>query len=53
MVWESHDAKAKWDGTYGLSGMNCSEGIYTWKIGYKSLESDQKIILTGSIVLIR
>lgn len=53
LVWESHDAKAKWDGTYGSSGMNCSEGIYTWKISYKSIESDQKIILSGSINLLR
>lgn len=53
LVWESHDAKAKWDGTYGSNGMNCSEGNYTWKISYKTLDSDQKIILVGSINLLR
>jgi gliding motility-associated-like protein len=53
VIWESHDAKAKWDGTYGSEGMQCPQGVYTWKIAYKPAENDNKINLTGHITLIR
>jgi gliding motility-associated-like protein len=53
VIWESHDAKAKWDGTYGSEGMQCPQGVYTWKIAYKPAENDDKISLTGHITLIR
>jgi len=53
LIWESHDAAEKWDGSYGLNGIDCQEGVYTWKINYKPTETDEKKIVTGSLNLIR
>lgn len=53
VIWESHDAAKKWDGTYGLKGLECPDGVYTWKISFKPKETDKKISLTGSINLLR
>lgn len=53
LIWESHDAKGRWDGTYGSKGADCQNGIYTWKIEYKPKETDKKVIVTGFINLMR
>ena len=53
IIWESHDAKGRWDGTYGTSGSKCPDGVYTWKIGFKPKETDKKIQLTGHLNLLR
>jgi gliding motility-associated-like protein len=53
IVWESHDASTRWDGSYGNSGNECQDGIYTWKISYKPKETDEKINISGHITLIR
>jgi gliding motility-associated-like protein len=53
IVWESNDAKCRWDGSYGTSGLKCPQGIYTWKIDYKPLETDEKLTKTGQINLLR
>lgn len=53
VIWESHDASKRWDGTYGSKGSKCPDGVYTWKIGYKPKETDEKVVVTGHINLIR
>ncbi len=53
VIWESHDASKRWDGTYGSKGTKCPDGVYTWKIGYKPKETDEKVVVTGHINLIR
>ena len=53
LIWESHDASARWDGTYGPWASDCPDGIYTWKIDYKPIETDDKKVITGFITLIR
>jgi gliding motility-associated-like protein len=53
LIWESHDADGRWDGTYGSKGTKCMDGVYTWEISFKSKVSDEKINLLGSIRLIR
>lgn len=53
LIWESHDTKGRWDGTYGSGGIRCPDGVFTWKISYKPKETDERIIVTGSIRLIR
>lgn len=54
-LFESHDANVGWDGTYGAgsSAMMVSEGIYTWRIVFKSSESDEYKTYSGHISLIR
>lgn len=40
IVFESYDATAAWDGTYGNQGL-VDEGIYTWSIEFKELDNDR------------
>jgi len=53
LIWESHDADARWDGSYGVQGTDCQEGVYTWKINYKPTQTDEKRIEVGHVNLIR
>jgi gliding motility-associated-like protein len=53
LIWESHDATAQWDGSYGGKALHCPDGIYTWKIAYKPKETDEKKVITGYVNLIR
>jgi gliding motility-associated-like protein len=53
LIWESHDATARWDGSYGGKALHCPDGIYTWKIIYKPKETDEKKVITGYVNLIR
>jgi gliding motility-associated-like protein len=53
LVWESHNDKAKWDGTYGKKGFKAPSGLYIYKISYKPLDTDERIIITGHINLMR
>ena len=52
-IWESHDAKAKWDGTYGSEGKECPEGVYTWKITFKPTKNSKKVVIAGHLNLLR
>ena len=51
IIWESHDDKIGWDGTYGGKIMN--DGMYNWKIIFKLSSADEHRIITGSVNLIR
>jgi gliding motility-associated-like protein len=51
IVWESYDASAGWDGNYG--GLRCQDGVYTWRIDFGVLGTDERITDHGHIVLIR
>jgi gliding motility-associated-like protein len=53
IVFESHDPKIGWDGTYKLTGKICQDGVYTWKISIKKIGIDDRITKTGSLTLIR
>jgi gliding motility-associated-like protein len=53
IIWESNDAKGRWDGSYGTSGLKCPQGVYTWKIDYKPLETDEKLTISGQVNLLR
>ncbi|MEX2484402.1 MAG: gliding motility-associated C-terminal domain-containing protein, partial [Brumimicrobium sp.] len=52
VIWESFDANAKWDGTYG-NGEIVQDGVYVWKIEFKTLQNDNKITRTGHLNVIR
>ena len=53
IIWESKDAIARWDGSYGVSGLKCPQGVYTWRIDYKPIETDEKLTITGQVNLLR
>jgi gliding motility-associated-like protein len=52
LIWESHDVSAGWDGTY-FNGRKCPDGVYTWKIRFKTLNSDDKRTAVGHLNLLR
>ena len=52
-VWVSNDATVGWDGSYGLGGRDAQQGVYTWKITYKEIETDKRAFVTGHILLLR
>jgi gliding motility-associated-like protein len=53
MVWESNDARAKWDGTYGSNGVKVQQGTYIYKIKFQPKETDKKYTITGHINLLK
>lgn len=54
-VFQSQDASIGWPGTYGLGGgLNlCQNGVYTYKISFKSSTSDKRTAITGHVNLLR
>jgi gliding motility-associated-like protein len=55
VLFESHDATMGWDGTYGTGDKTSllPQGIYTWKIEFKSSKNDERKLYTGHLSLIR
>lgn len=53
IIWESFDAKSRWNGTYGSTTRQCPDGVYIWKIICRPKETTMRVQLTGSIRLIR
>lgn len=50
-VFRSKNTLEGWDGTY--KGIACPEGMYTWKITYKTSSSDEKREHVGHVNLLR
>ncbi|ASS50231.1 MAG: hypothetical protein A3D31_11735 [Candidatus Fluviicola riflensis] len=46
-VFESNDATVGWDGSY--HGKLVADGIYTWRIEFKTLENDERVLLHGHV----
>ena len=51
VVWESNDASVGWDGTY--NGKLVQNGTYVWKVEFKTLSNDERIMRTGHVNVIR
>jgi gliding motility-associated-like protein len=51
IIWESHDVAIGWDGTYG--GQIMQDGVYTWKIDFKTTASDERVMITGHVTLLK
>jgi gliding motility-associated-like protein len=47
VIFESRDPSAGWDGTY--HGSLVQDGMYSWRIEFKTLLSDERIIETGHV----
>lgn len=52
VIWESYNADATWDGTYG-NGEVVKDGTYIWKIEFKTMQNDEKITRTGHLNILR
>lgn len=53
VIWESNDAKVRWDGTYGEDGTKVQQGTYLYKIKFQAKETDKKSTITGHINLLK
>jgi len=51
LLFESHDMKKGWDGTYG--GQIVQDDTYVWKIIFKETTSDKKIMRVGHINVLK
>jgi gliding motility-associated-like protein len=51
IIFESNDASVGWDGTYG--GDKVLDGTYAWKIEFKTLASDERVMISGHVNIIR
>jgi gliding motility-associated-like protein len=51
ILFESYDMTRGWNGK--LDGIKCQDGVYTWKIEFKSIKNDEHIMEVGHVVLIR
>lgn len=55
LIFESNDAEIGWDGTFafGDSNQRVQDGTYMWKIEFKALMTDERIVVVGHVNLIR
>ena len=54
IVFESHDSKIGWKGTYGKDNTDIvKEGVYTWKIEFSLKSDDRRKQITGLVNLIK
>lgn len=52
IVFESHDVTIGWDGTY-INSTKVADGVFLWKVEFKTLMSDERIIDTGHVNILR
>jgi gliding motility-associated-like protein len=53
LIWENHDYRIGWDGSNGIEGRRAPDGVYIWRIEYKPIENDKKIVVMGHVSLMR
>jgi len=51
-LFETHDPSIGWDGTFSGNSL-VQDGVYTWKIIFKSLTSDKKKEVVGHVNVLR
>lgn len=53
IIWESYNDTVGWNGTYGADGKRVQDGTYVWVIEFKTLESDERVKISGHVNVIR
>jgi gliding motility-associated-like protein len=53
VIFESQDVNIGWDGTYNGTHGIVEDDTYTWKIEFKTISSDERKLLVGSVNLLR
>jgi gliding motility-associated-like protein len=51
VIWESYNPNMGWDGTF--NNIMCQDGIYTWKLKFKTPKTDEIKEFMGSLTLMR
>lgn len=53
IIFESHDARIGWPGTYGTGNPIVQDGVYPWKIEFKTTKTDERKIVHGHVNVLR
>ena len=53
IIWESYNHEIGWDGTYGKNALPVQDDIYTYQIQFAYLDSAEKKMISGHIVVIK
>lgn len=53
LIFESHDPDYGWDGGYGGMSNQVQDGVYIWKIDFKTTRNDARKLVTGHVTIIR
>jgi gliding motility-associated-like protein len=51
VVFESNDPTVGWDGTY--HGRVIQDGTYSWRVEFKTISSDERMVVHGHVNIIR
>ena len=53
-MYESNNIYIGWDGSYGVEGLDCPSGTYTYKISFTLNGGlQEQVIVTGHVNLLR
>ena len=53
LLFESHNPYVGWDGSYGLEGLDCPSGTYSYKVNIKLQDKEETLIIMGHVNLLR
>ena len=51
VLWESHNAESKWDGTY--NNKMCQDGVYFWMVTFGVEGTDERKQIHGHLTIVR
>lgn len=51
LIFESHDSQEGWDGTF--KGNLVQTGLYSWKIEFKTIYTDERVLVTGHVNVLK
>lgn len=53
VLFETRNVLFGWDGSVGEEGLDAQEGVYTYRILFKNPDLDERVVVTGTVNLIR
>ncbi len=53
IIFESHNAEIGWDGTFGEGNGLVQDGVYTWRIEFKTNKNDERKIAVGHVNVLK
>ena len=53
VLFETRNVLYGWDGSVGEEGLDAQEGVYTYRILFKNPDLDERVVVTGTVNLIR
>ena len=54
IVWKSYDHEQGWDGAYtSKKGIGVQGGVYNWVIKFKPKNTDGKVVINGSVTVLK